>query len=75
MGIGLNFWGLSRNWNLVYNFRVGYVYIEKSFDTTFNMGYEGGGASTQILTKILSISLVLGQNEEKNVIKRDWFTD
>ena len=39
------------------------------------MGYEGGGASTQILTKILSISLVLGQNEEKNVIKRDWFTD
>ena len=47
------------------------MYIEKSLDNTFNMGYEGGGASTQILTKILSISLVLGQNEEKNVIKRD----
>ena len=24
------------------NLRVGYVYIEESFDTIFNMGYGGG---------------------------------
>ena len=29
--------------------RVGYVYIEESFDTIFNMDYEGGGRTTQCL--------------------------
>ena len=48
----VKFWGLfpayhPQNWNFVQKkLRVGYVYIEESFDTIFDMGYGGGAYRT-----------------------------
>ena len=44
MGPPANFDAFFRPSTLKTEKRVGYVYIEESFDTIFNMSYGGGGA-------------------------------